>query len=123
MNYPAVTIGMTLLFVCTGCGNHVASMDQNTGRLADTTESMEKHTKKLSDELERDRAYIKAITEQLSSMAKSMEEFRELAQVLKNFLASLSAQKTTPAKTPDIDDILGSTDPGSTHEESKEKSI
>ena len=107
MNYRVVTAGITLLLFCASCGNHVASMDQNTGRLADTTEAMQQHTKKLSDELERDRAYIKAITEQLSSMAKSLEEFRELAKILREFLETLKTQKTPPSKTPDIDDILG----------------
>lgn len=82
-------------------------MDQNTGRMADTTEAMQQHTKKLSDELVRDRVYIETITKQLQSMANSLEEFRQLAQALKNFLALLKTNKAPPGETPDLEDIIG----------------
>lgn len=107
-----LSILLSLSLPLVGCGDHVASVDRNTERLANTAEALSADTKKMADELERDREYVQAISRELSTMAKSMDEFRSLASLATRFLSTsnANAKPSAPAATPDIDDILGGKD-------------
>lgn len=91
-------LAASLLFL--GCMNHIASVDNNTGKLAATAELLNANTKKMSDELANDREYIEAITEQMKNMANSLNKFEKLAAAFSEMALASEKTKIEPVKNP-----------------------